>query len=247
MDTITNESSNFTFPGYVIESTKPSIVILLKNSSSIIFYTALVIMIFSAFYFPGTSTHVKIASSILFVLGAVLMYGYHKVCKATEKLDREFEEIYCSMLTCYLMKRMQQIINDPMSTYGIVRAFENEHPGIKSGINDSHGLVSVFCCQLRNELENILVSEHSEDKLRLLENIKSIRTPHPSFLDITSNAFLVQSLVRGVFSEFASEKYDSSWIGYYKANKTIKVKLLLISFFDNGPNNEARLVSLEKT
>lgn len=245
MDTITNESSNFTFPGYVIESTKPSIVILLKNSSSIIFYTALVIMIFSAFYFPGTSTHVKIASSILFVLGAVLMYGYHKICKAIEKLDREFEEIYCSMLTCYLMERMQQIMDDPMSTFGLVKAFENDHPGIKSGINDSHGLVSVFCCQLRNELENILVSEHSEDKLKLLENIKSMRTPHPSFLDISSNAFLVQTLVRNVFDEFTSEKYDSNWIGYYKANKSIKVKVLLVIMFNNGPNKKARLESLE--
>jgi hypothetical protein len=246
MDIGTNEPTGFEFPGYVRESTKPSIVTLLKNGSSIIFYTTLMVVIIALMYWPGPSTFVKIVSSILFVAGIILLYGFNKIYEATAKLDRESEEIYCSMLVCYLFKRMSMVIKNPESVFELVSAFEREHPGIKTVIgNDASTFVSVFCEQLRVDLKNILVSERKEDKLKLLENFSSMSIPDPS-LSISSNAFLVQSLVRDVFMEFASEKYDASWIGFYRANKNdIQIKRLLYKIFDVGTNKIKRLEALE--
>lgn len=246
MDISTNESTSYLFPGYKIESTKPSIITLLKNGSSIIFYTALMIVIITSMYLPGSPTPVKIVSSILFVTGIILLYGYYKIYKATEKLVRESEEIYCSMLTCYLMERIEHVINNPKSSYDFVSFFEKDHHSIKTEIkNNSNTLISVFGVNLRNHLKNIFISENKEDKMKFLKNVSSVISNDLS-MSMSSNSLIIYNLTLDIFKEFANETYDDSWLGFYRASESnLEIKANLFIIFKNGRSSRTRLETLE--
>ena len=73
----------------------------------------------------------KIMLFILFVTGCFFSYGFYQVHNATKNLAKESENIYCSMLTCYLLDRMEKVVSNPGSVWSLVESFESEHPAIK--------------------------------------------------------------------------------------------------------------------
>lgn len=251
MDIGTNKPAGYEFSGIKRENKKPSTLELIKNGSSIILFTAIALILIPLLSVLFIDMHepnlfLRIMLFILFVTGCFFSYGFYQVHNATKNLAKESENIYCSMLTCYLLDRMEKVVSNPGSVWSLVESFESEHPAIKIELKEkSNRLYGVFYTLFKNVIQNNFVTEHKEDKLKLLQSVNDMLL-YQNLGHTTGNACIVQDIVRDIFTEVASEKHDASWIGYYKANKIMKVKVLLVTMFNNGPNKEARLEFLEK-
>ncbi|MBP6856094.1 MAG: hypothetical protein KBC42_02880 [Candidatus Pacebacteria bacterium] len=244
MDIGTNQPTGYEFSGYMKESNKPSILASLHNIINIVFIIAMVTLISASMLFAMSDS--ENFAIVFFIASLAVFYVHSNVVRTTKLLAKESENIYCSMLTCYLLDRMEKVVSNPGSVWSLVESFESEHPAIKIELTEkSNRLYGVFYTLFKNVIQNNFVTEHKEDKLKLLQSVNDMLL-YQNLGHTTGNACIVQDIVRDIFTEFASEKHDASWIGYYKANKIMKVKVLLVTMFNNGPNKEARLEFLEK-